>query len=113
MGVVDAAREAGSIVGHSDQTVRDLRKQSWNNEGMLDERRQGKYDRMMVYKDEQLNKKAADRVRENDFKKGEPNMTAQSFCVWLNEHLLPSSQPDSLAPSHWLRAHQPQKGCLY
>ena len=91
MGVVDAAREAGSIVGYSDQTVRDLRKQYWDNEGMLDERRQGKYDRMMVYKDEQLNKKAAERVRENDFKEGEPNMTAQSFCVWLNEHLLPSS----------------------
>ena len=91
MGVVDAARDAGSIVGYSDQTVRDLRKQYWDNEGMLDERRQGKYDRMMVYKDEQLNKKAAERVRENDFKKGEPNMTAQSFCVWLNEHLLPSS----------------------
>ena len=42
MGVVDAAREAGSIVGYSDQTVRDLRKQSWDNEEMLDERRQGK-----------------------------------------------------------------------
>ena len=56
MAVVDAAREAGSIVGYSDQTVRDLRKQFRDNEGMLDERRQGKYDRMMVYKDEELNK---------------------------------------------------------
>ena len=55
---------------------------------MLDERRQGKYDRMMVYKDEELNKKAAECVRENAFKKGEPNMTAPSFCVWLNEHLV-------------------------
>ena len=42
MGVVDAARDAGSIVGYSDQTVRDLRKQYWDNEGMLDEGRQGK-----------------------------------------------------------------------
>ena len=40
MGIADAAREAGSIVGYSDQTVRDLRKQSWDNEEMLDERRQ-------------------------------------------------------------------------
>ena len=91
MGIVDAAREAGSIVGYSDRTVRDLRKQFWDNEGMLDERRQGKYDQMMVYKDEELNKKAAEWVRENAFKKGEPNMTAPSFCVWLNERLLPSS----------------------
>ena len=57
MGVVDAAREAGSIVGYSDWTVCDLIKQFWDNEGMLDERRQGKYDRMMVYKDEELNKR--------------------------------------------------------
>ena len=91
MGIVDAAREAGSIVGYSDRTVRDLRKQFWDNEGMLDERRQGKYEQMMVCKDEQLNKKAAEWVRENAFKKGEPNMTAQSYCLWLNEHLLPSS----------------------
>ena len=41
MGIVDAAHEAGSIVGYSDRTVRDLRKQFWDNEGVLDEIRQG------------------------------------------------------------------------
>ena len=44
MGIVDAAREAGSIVGYSDWTVRDLRKQFRDNKGVLDERRQGKYE---------------------------------------------------------------------
>ena len=38
MGVVDAAREAGSIVGYSDRTVRDLRKQFWDKEGIGDVR---------------------------------------------------------------------------
>ena len=91
MQVVDAAREAGSIVGYTDRTVRTLRKQFWDNNGMLEERKQGKYARMTVYGDEELNKKAAEWVRANAFRKGQPNMTAQSFCVWVNEDLLPSS----------------------
>ena len=53
----------------------------------------------MVYKDEELNKKAAKWVRENASKKGKPNMTAPSFCVWLNEHLLSSSH----LPPYFLR----------
>ena len=62
MQVVDAAREAGSIVGYSDRTVRTLRKQFWDNNGMLEERKQGKYERMTVYGDEEMNKKAAEWV---------------------------------------------------
>ena len=38
----------------------------------------------------QINLKAAEWVRENAFKKGEPNMTARSFCFWVNDELLPS-----------------------
>jgi hypothetical protein len=99
MQVVDAAREAGSIVGYSDRTVRTLRKQFWDNSGMLEERKQGKYERMTVYGDEEMNRKAAEWVRANAFLKGQPNMTAQSFCVWVNEDLLPSSH----LPPHFPR----------
>ena len=91
MQVVDAARKAGSIVGYSDRTVRTLRKQFWDNNGMLEERKQGKHERMTVYGDEEMSRKAAEWVRANAFMKGQPNMTAQSFCVWVNEDLLPSS----------------------
>ena len=91
MQVVDAARKAGSIVGYSDRTVQTLRKQFWDNNRMLEGRKQGKYARMTVYGDEELNKKAAEWVRANAFLKGQPNITAQSFCVWVNEDLLPSS----------------------
>ena len=40
-GIVDAAREAGSIIGYSDKTVCTLRKQFFNNKGELKERKQG------------------------------------------------------------------------
>ena len=90
--VVDAAREAGSIVGYSDKTVRKLRKQFYENKGVLAERKQGKYERVTLYSDEELNEKAAKWVRENAFAKGKPNMTAQSFCQLVNEELLPSAQ---------------------
>ena len=46
MKVVDATREAVSIVGYSDRTIRGLRKQFFDNKGWLDERRQGKYERI-------------------------------------------------------------------
>ena len=87
MGVVDAAREAGSIVGYSDKTVRKLRKEFFENKGVLKERRQGKYKRLTVYRDEELNEKAAKWVRENALAKCKPNMTAKSFCQWVNEDL--------------------------
>ena len=35
MGIVDAAREAGSVVGYSDKTVRKLRKQLYESKGVL------------------------------------------------------------------------------
>ena len=66
---------------YSDRTVRDLRKQFCDNEGMLDERRQGKYDQMMVYKDEELNNTVVEWVRENAFKNGEPKVNAPLFCI--------------------------------
>ena len=91
MGVVEAAREAGSIVGYSDKTVRKLRTEFYENKGELKERKQGKYKRLTIYRDEELNREAAKWVRENAFTKGKPNMTAQSFCQWVNEDLLPSS----------------------
>ena len=44
-----------------------------------------------MYHDEHLNHRAAEWVRAHAFVKGEPNMTAQSFCDWINSDLLVSS----------------------
>ena len=41
MGVVDAAREAGLIVSYSDKIVRKMRKEFYENKGVLKERKQG------------------------------------------------------------------------
>ena len=62
----------------------------------------------MAPDDEEVNKRAAEWVRGNTFVKGRPNMTAQSFCVWVNKHLLPSCH---LAP-HFPRSVLPHGSSL-
>lgn len=42
----------------------------------------------MLWHTEDLNKKANKYVRENTIVTGRPNMTAGSFCRWVNEDLL-------------------------
>ena len=91
MNVKEAATEAGSIVGFSEKTIRKYRNDFFSNQGSLTPHRQGKYERHCVYHDEHLNHKAAEWVRANAFSKGQPNMTAQTFCDWVNSHLLVSS----------------------
>ncbi len=50
---------------------------------------QGKYQRDgVLWHNEELNKIATKYVRENTVVKGRPNMTAASFCHWVNGHLL-------------------------
>ena len=88
LNVKDAATEAGCIIG---KTVRRYRNEFFQNEGHFAIRLQGKYERHCVQHDEAFNHKAAEWVREHAFVKGEPNMTAQSFCDWVNNTLLPSS----------------------
>lgn len=48
MGVVNAACEAGLIVGYRNKTVCKLRTKVYENKGVLRERKQGKYDFLQV-----------------------------------------------------------------
>ena len=73
------------------ETVHRYRNEFFQNEGHFAVRLQGKYEQHCVHHDEALNHKAAEWVREHAFAKGELNMTAQSFCDWVNNTLLPSS----------------------
>ena len=91
MQVVSAATEAGSIMGYNERTVRKYRDEFYLNKGELEETKRGKYARFCIYHDEEINRKAAAWVRENAFQKGAPNMTAYSFCEWVNNNLLPAS----------------------
>ena len=96
----DAATEAGSVVGFNKKTVRGYRNDFFQNKGHFTTQLQGKYERHCVYHDEVLNHKAAEWVREHALINGEPNMTARSFCDWVNNHLLPSSH----LPPHFPRS---------
>ena len=65
---------------------------------MLTPHKQGTYERHTVYNDEHLYHTAAEWVKENAFVKGRPNMTAQSFCDWVNGELLISSHLPPVFP---------------
>lgn len=117
MNVKDSAREAGSIVGFSDKTVRKYRNDSFTNKRSLTPLKQGEYECLCVHHDEQLNHKAAERVRANAFMTCELNVTAQRFCDWINSDLLICSQLlpkgnitenfDQMAALPWFQARKP------
>lgn len=88
MSVMGAAQEAASITGYNEKTVRLYRK-FFSEKGKVKESRQGKYKRHCLLNDENLRFDAAIWVRENAYKKGGANMTAKSFCQWVNDHLFP------------------------
>ena len=90
MPIADAAQEAASISGFNERTVHRYRKEFFENKGRFPESRQGKHERQCLFNDETLRLKAAMWLRENSYGKGEGNATAQSFCEWVNNHLLPS-----------------------
>ena len=90
MSTMDAAQEAASITGFNEKTVRAYAKEFVENKFSFKETRQGKYERMCILNDEGLRERASEFVRENAFKKGEPNMTSVMFLEFVNERLLPS-----------------------
>lgn len=86
-----AALEAAYITGFNEKTVRQYRNEYFENKGQFSETKSGKYKRISILDDENLRLEAAMYVRENAHKKGSPNMTAASFCAWVNNDLLPST----------------------
>ena len=118
------ALEAAWITGFNEKRIRGYRKDFLANNGMFKEERRGKYKRLSLFNDESLRLKAAMWVREHAVRKGEANMTASSFCAWVNEELLPSSNlpphfPRSIGlhtATRWLHhlgyRPQSQEGCL-
>lgn len=88
MGVMAAAQEAASISGFHEKTVRLYRKEFFENNEQFKETKQGKYRRDYLLKNENLRLEAAMWAREHACMKGDANMTAKSFCKWVNEDLL-------------------------
>ena len=95
MSITGAAQESASITGYNEKTVRMYHKEFYDNKGQFTETKQGKYKRNNLINDEDLRLDAAMYVREHAYQKGAANMTAKSFCQWVNTDLLPSH---TLAP---------------
>ena len=81
----------GRVLNVSDRSVREWRSQFIKNDGCFPDTLQGKYHRDVVWQSEELNERATAFVCNNASVKGKPNLTAGSFCNWVNEVLLPSS----------------------
>ena len=79
------------MTGFNEKTVRGYRDDFLANHGTLKDERRGKHKKVCLFNDETLRLEAAMWVREHAVRKGEANMTASSFCSWVNNDLLPSN----------------------
>ena len=76
-----AAEHAATMVKKSDRAVREWRKNVIDNDGVLPESQQGKYQRSgVLWQNEELNEKAREYVRADAVVKGRPNLTSVDFC---------------------------------
>lgn len=90
-GDIEAAELAGLITSKSDKTIRDWRSKFVESGGSIPESKQGAYQRTgIMWTSETLNKKATTYIRENAARRGAANLTAASFCQWVNCDLLPN-----------------------
>ena len=96
-----AAEVIGKVLGRSDRTIREWRVSFNANKGTFPDTMQGKYQRDgVLWHNEELNKIATRYVRENTVVKGRPNLTAGSFCQWVNECLLTTRTLEPGYPRH-------------
>ena len=86
--LTEAAKLIGRVLGKSDRTIREWKAVFRDNDGSFPDTLQGKYQREgVLWHNEELNEIATKYVRENTVVKGRPNMTAASFCHWVNGDL--------------------------
>ena len=84
----------GMMIGKSDRGVQEWRAHFSEN-GEIPESKQGKYQRSgVLWVNEDLNKKATRHVRRHADVRGQPNLTAGTFCQWVNDDLLPNETLD-------------------
>ena len=95
-----SAQEAAYITGYNEKTIREYRLDFLTNRVRFSDVKRGKYERFYLFNDENIHLEASMWVRQNAHKKGAANMTALSFCEWINNDLLPSST----LPPHFPRS---------
>ena len=91
-GETEAAELAGLMVNRSERTIHDWQSKFVANDFVLPDSKQGQYQRSgVLWKDEELNRRASEYIRANNVVKGRPNLTITSFCQCVNEELLPNA----------------------
>ena len=96
-----AAEAIGSLIGKSGHIVRDWRKSFFANSGSFPDSEQEKCKwQGVLWHNEELCEAACGYVRSDAVMRGKPNMTAISFCRWVNESLLPNSVLEPGFPQH-------------
>ena len=99
LSLTNAAKLIGETVKKSDRTVREWRVVFLTNSNNFPDSLQGRYQRRgVLWHNERLNKCVRQFVLENASVKGRPNMTARSFCHWVNEELLPNEPLEPCFP---------------
>ena len=79
-----AAKESALCLGVNEKTIRIWRKDFLTQLGDFSESKQGRHSHPFILDDENLRHTAAAWVRNNSSCKGQPNMTADKFCDWVN-----------------------------
>lgn len=92
----DSVEKAAAITGVGVRTVWRWREEFYSNSEFTQTART--CNEKKLFDDEAVRKKAITWIRENSFKKGEPNMKAADFCHFVNTHLLPGSTLDPDTP---------------
>ena len=87
-----AAEYDATMLNKNERTVRRWRNAVVRNDGVMPESKHGRHQHSgVMWRNEELNKKAREYVRANAHVKGHPNLTSNDFCRWVNETLLPNS----------------------
>ena len=88
----DAAAVVSEILCKNERTIRRWVDDFVANDGEFSDSQQGHYQRSnSLMTNEGVCEKARVYVRENSAPRGRPNLTASSFCQWVNNELLPNS----------------------
>ena len=90
-GLVTSARLAASILGSSEALIIRWRSDYVRNSGEFSNCRRGKYARVSIMINEDLEWKARKWARMNSFVRGRPNMTIADFCKFVNDDLIPNT----------------------
>ena len=108
----DAATVVGEILDKFERTIRHWVDDFVQNDGEFSDTQQGHYIRNnTLMSNEDICERARVYVQEKPASRGRPNLTANLFCQWVNNELLPNSVLEPGYP-HRVSVEQPGNGFM-